>query len=71
MERIRMTNCLRIHMMDTEELAHFLFNEFVDSCCENCPVYSQICSNNPKYYDEAENYDCIEALVKWLEKECD
>lgn len=71
MERTRITNCLRIHMMDTEELARFLFNEFVDSCCENCPAYSQICSNNPKYYDEAENYDCIEALVKWLEKECD
>ena len=33
MERTRMTNCLRIHMMDTEELAQFLLNEFVDDEC--------------------------------------
>ena len=46
MERTRMTNCLRIHIMDTEELAKFLLNEFVDHCCDSCPAYSKICSNN-------------------------
>lgn len=70
MERVRMTNCLRIHMMDTEELARFLFNEFVDNCCESCPAYSTICSNNPKYYSEPEHYSCHEQMVKWLEMEC-
>ena len=70
MERTRMTNCIRIHMMDTEELAQFLLNEFVDDCCDNCPAYSTICSNNPKYYSESEYYDCHEQMVKWLELEC-
>ena len=70
MERTRMTNCLRIHMMDTEELADFLLNEFVDHCCDGCPAYSIICSNDSRYFYEPENYNCKEAMIKWLESEC-
>ena len=59
----RMTNCKRIHMMNCEELAQFLLNEFVDHCCDSCPVYSKFCSNNP------ESFNCQEQMVKWLESE--
>jgi hypothetical protein len=71
MERTRMTNCLRIHMMDTEELARFLLNEFVNWCCDGCPAYSKICSNNPDYFYNPESFNCQEQMVKWLESECD
>ena len=65
-----MTNCLRIHMMDTEELADFLLNEFVDHCCDSCPAYSKICSNKPDYIYNPESFSCQEQMVKWLESEC-
>ena len=68
MERTRMTNCLRIHMMDTEELARFLLNEFVDGCCDSCPAYSKICSNNPDHFYI---FNCREQMVKWLESEAE
>ena len=64
-----MNNCQKIKMMDCETLADFLIKEFVDGCCDTCPVYSTICSNNPKYYSEPEYYSCQEQMVKWLQSE--
>lgn len=70
MERTRMTNCLRIHMMDTEELARFFMNEFIDGHCDSCPAY-YFCIEDNRYFNDIENFNCIEQMIKWLESECD
>lgn len=64
----RMTNCKRIHMMNCEELAQFLLDKFVDNCCDSCPAYSKICSNNPDHFYI---FNCREQMVKWLESEAE
>jgi len=69
MERTRMTNCLRIHMMNTEELARFFMNEFIDGNCDNCPAYC-FCVKDDRYFNDIENLNCIEQMVKWLDSEC-
>lgn len=63
-----LTNCKLIHMMNCEELAQFLLDKFVDNCCDRCPAYSKICSNNPDYFYI---FNCQEQMVKWLESEAE
>lgn len=64
----RMTNCKRIHMMNCEELAQFLLDKFVDNCCDGCPAYNKICSNNSDHFYI---FNCQEQMVKWLESEAE
>ena len=64
-----MNNCQKIKMMDCETLAFFLLENMVDYCCDNCPAYSNFCSNDPSYFSRPGDIICVEQMVKWLESD--
>ena len=61
MERTRMTNCKRIHMMNCEELAKFLL-KLINWNCNRCPAFEDQC-----WLSEGEL--CEKRMIEWLEKE--